>query len=690
MLLVLLLLPLLAAADVVVLKSGKKFHGKVVSEEPEVVLNIFNSPFPEMVLGVEKFPKGRVKRIVRTIPSPPQEFQLKIKTADTARGCIELAGWCETHKLKEERRVALEKALRIDPKNEVARKALGAKAPKGNWQEQVALARRYLDAEDDAARAEALGEIARDRHFPFRVTYMRRALRSKGQRKGYQKDRPVAMLADKLLANARYTLVVPESYDPLMPTPLVIGLHGGGAGGADGKLVVGSGHSAMNFYRGHCERLGWICACPTALRAGWRNKPNNELIDALLDELRALYNIDENRIYLTGHSMGGGGSWSQGARLPETWACVAPTASFGVHGIDKFKKTKTPFYVYHSDNDPRTGVGGVRPRMKSLPGSGTDFVYTELPGKGHGLPGAVLSDIFRYFEVRLLARGPGRFKTQVRPQSSFLRKVSRDEKKYLPRLLSGATPAEDPLGKLLKKLMTGGGVAEHVVPELIRHKDPKTSARVAKIMLKPASTPDVRRFAARVLGGRKAAKQIKALGRVLLIETESNALYEFLEALEEIGDPAAGEHLLRFLKKRHAYMVQRARGTQLDHSDWITIIPPMAKACSLIGSFLPEKGAASITKNVLEGVFLGGTTVIYDSQNQRPLPTGRALAAAACDALGKLGGTDAIPALEKLAKMPASRVTTVRKRGPAAIMSDWAKDPRIAAHISEALAELKG
>ena len=155
-LLCLFLLPFLAAADTVVLKSGKKFHGKVVSEEPEVVLNIYNSGFPEMVLGVERFAKNRVKRILRTMPTAAQEFQLKIKSVDTARACIDLADWCETHKLKEERRVALEKALKIDPKNAVARKALGAKAPKGNWQEQVALARRYIEGEDDTARADAL------------------------------------------------------------------------------------------------------------------------------------------------------------------------------------------------------------------------------------------------------------------------------------------------------------------------------------------------------------------------------------------------------------------------------------------------------------------------------------------------------------------------------------------------------
>ena len=131
----LLLLPLLASADVVVLKSGKKLHGKVVAEDPEVVLNIYNSGFPEMTLDVQRFPKARVKSVVRTIPSPAQEFQQRIRAAEDAEACVQLAEWCEERKLKRERVFALEKALRLEPGHAAARKALGARAPKGDLEQ---------------------------------------------------------------------------------------------------------------------------------------------------------------------------------------------------------------------------------------------------------------------------------------------------------------------------------------------------------------------------------------------------------------------------------------------------------------------------------------------------------------------------------------------------------------------------
>jgi len=725
--LALLLLSLVAAGDTVHLKGGKKLKGRVIAEDPEVVVNIYNSTFKEMTLDVRRVPRGKVKKIVRTLPAPHHEFQgrldevLKLlrgaeadrrmardldesvedadtsyndaaateKTEEAVRLSLELAQWCEEQKLKEERLYALAIAALHEGEAQAARKLLGPKAPKGNWRQQLAAARKYLAAAEPAERSAALAEIHLDRHFPHKDRYLQRAWRSARQPTGYQKDRPVALRANKLGDNARYTLVVPRSYDPLEATPLVIGLHGGGRGGADGKLVVGSGWQAMNFYQSQCESRGWLCACPTALVGGWRAKPNSELIDALLEELRALYNIDENRIYLVGHSMGGGGTWSQGARLPETWAAVAPAASFGVHGIEKFIKTRTGFYVYHSDNDPRTGVMGVRPRMKSLPGSDADFVYTELPGRGHSFPGAVVRAIFDFFAKRTLGR---RGKPQVRPLSSFLRKPSRDEKKYLPSLKVEAPGAQESLRALLKDLATGGGVAEQAVPKLVAHPDPKVESSVGRILVKPASGPDVRRYAARVLGGRKAAGQLKALGRVLRIETESNALLEVLAALGEINDPSAGDALLKFLRKRRDYLAKRTQGDVLSHSDWETVAPSLARACSLVGTFKPAKGAAVIAAEILDGVFLSGVGVRHDVQNQRPLPYARALSEAACGALVKLGGEDARAALQRMRKAGegASGTSSKSIHRLVAIMGDWARDPAIAGHVAEALSHLDG
>ncbi len=682
-----LLLATLALADTVHMKGGKKIHGAVVAEEPEVVVNPFRSTLPGMTLGVQRFPREKVKSIDRT-PPPEQEFQRRLLEAKDAAAALELADWCAAQKLRDEEEYALEIVLRLDPAHEGARKRLGQKAPKGSWADDVALAREYLEA-DETAREGILLRIRARPAFPFDERTLRRAWRSAREKKGYQKDRMVALRADKLAENARYTLLVPESYDPLLPTPLVVGLHGGGAGGADGKLVVGSGAEAMNFYQRLCEARGWICACPTAAEAGWRSRMNDDLIDAMLEELLALYHIDENRIYLVGHSMGGGGTWAQGSRLPETWAAIAPASSYGVDGISALEKTRTGFYVYHSDDDPRCPVDGVRPAMQNLLGTDTDFVYTELPKRGHDFPQEVVEDIFRFFDARTLGRKP-RFRPQVRPLSSFARKVSRDEKKYLPPL-GEAEAGDESLSDLLKDLKTGGGVAEQAVPRLVVCADPKTSSAVAKILLRPDAGSDVRRYAARVLGGRKAAEELDTLGRVLLVEEEANALLEMLAAVGEINDPKGGEAVLRFLKRRGEYLAKRTQGGVLSQSDWETILPTMTRACELLGTFAPPKAAAQIAATVVDAVLLDGPAVRFDTENQRPLPYAQALAEAACGALGRLGGADAVAALERMWKAREGGASPLVRPvyGPVSDISGWARDPRIEGFVQEALAKLR-
>jgi hypothetical protein len=329
--------------------------------------------------------------------------------------------------------------------------------------------------------------------------------------------------------------------------------------------------------------------------------------------------------------------------------------------------------------------------MVALLGSDTDFVYTEMTGQGHGFPHAVIEDIFRFFDVRLLARGPGRFKPQARPLSSFERKLSRDEKRYLPSLDEADDAGGDAtVEALLKELRTGGGVAEQAVPKLVAHADPKVSSRVARILLKSSSGPDVRRYAARVLAGRKAADEIDTIGRVLLIETESNALLELLDAIHVINSTDAGPHLLRFLRKRADYLASRVQGGELSHSDWITIAPTLAQACSLLGSYGTDRAVSAITSAVVDGVLLADTVVLFDTQNQDPRSAGRALATSCCAALTRLGGADARTALEKLARAAAggADVEVVMRYGPVGAMRHWARDPATSAAVQDALRAL--
>jgi predicted esterase len=474
------------------------------------------------------------------------------------QACLSLAIWCEEQGLKKERRLAFEIALRFDSDNEAALKGLGRRRPGRDWRTDLARARSHLRGKP----------VKIEKGFPYGNLYLLRARRSLEQPRGYVRERSVALRADRIAPGARYALYVPEDSDPLRPTPLVIGLHGGGPGGERGNLVVGEGWQALGLYLEECQRRRWICACPTAVKGDWSARENSKLLDALLDEICALYNVDLNRVYLIGHSMGGAGVWAQALRRPRIWAAVAAASSYDVQGIDRLLRSGTGFYVYHGESDSRTPVVDVLRFVEPLAGSAVDFVYTELPGRGHEFPAQVVSDIFRFFEGRLLANQPGSRKPAIRPASSFERKPSRDEERYLDSGSAGAT-----LRSLFDDLGVGGRKSELAASALALHPDPKVSARAAKVLVGASSEPDVRRCAAQVLGARRAVRHIDELGTVLLLETDESAIMAVLSAMESIADTRSGAFLIRFLEKRRALLQRKASGSRLRKESSRTGLP---------------------------------------------------------------------------------------------------------------------
>jgi len=488
------------------------------------------------------------------------------------------------------------------------------------------------------------------------------------------------MRADKLKGSPRYALFVPKNYDPKKPTPLVIGLHGGGAGGADGKLVVGAGWHAMSFYLRPCNARDWICACPTALRPGWDGSANDALLDALLDELRALFNIDENRIYLVGHSMGGAGVWAQGPRRAGTWAAVAAASSYNVSGIRRLLDSGAGIYVYHSDDDPRVPVADLRRAMEKAAIGDADLVLDIRHGFKHAFPQGAVEAIFAYFDKH--ARG--------QPRSSFLRPRSMDERRYLPPLAPPARAGRK-LNDLLQGLRTGGGVAARAVAGLVACKDAGVAGRVARALLEPGPAPDVRRFAAQVLGERHAKDQLPALGRALRIEPRAEPLLAVLDAIAEIDDPAAGPALVRFVEYRVKFLQRRVRDRDIDYRDWVDGCSTLAQACSLLGRFKPPRAARTIAREVVGKLLLGDTWVLYDRQAELPLAPARAMACFGCRALAELGEQASLDPLQRL--LAASRswggVVMIPVEGPLAEMGHWPRDPRISACAREALEKLR-
>lgn len=181
--------------------------------------------------------------------------------------------------------------------------------------------------------------------------------------------------------------------------PLFIGLHGGGEGVGEGSQIAGLfGNPLPNG----------IVVYPTVIKkeaTAWNTEREEQYVLAIIEELKRTYNIDTNRVYLAGHSMGGYGTWSIGGRHADLFAAIQPGAG-GVFGsnqgimrgiVENLKNT--PVYFYHGSDDPRVPPTTDRLAAQKLQEyrekyGPYEYVYQEEDGIGHGLPRKGLKPIW--------------------------------------------------------------------------------------------------------------------------------------------------------------------------------------------------------------------------------------------------------------------------------------------------------
>jgi predicted peptidase len=119
----------------------------------------------------------------------------------------------------------------------------------------------------------------------------------------------------------------------------------------------------------------------------------------VLQRVRQQYKIDENRIYLMGHSMGGIGTWKIAAKYPDVWAAIGPIAGAGVPAtIERFRHI--PEIVVHGDNDATVNVAGSRNMVAKMKELGVEVKYIEVPGGSHsGVVAPNLGAVLDFFDA---------------------------------------------------------------------------------------------------------------------------------------------------------------------------------------------------------------------------------------------------------------------------------------------------
>lgn len=174
----------------------------------------------------------------------------------------------------------------------------------------------------------------------------------------------------------KYLLYLPEGFEKQgKEWPLLIFLHGSGERGNDLSLVTKHGPPKVAFQM----NLPFIIIspqCPAGRR--WEAKSLQELIDSSLQSLP----VDRSRIYLTGLSMGGFGTWSLAAAMPDFFAALAPVCGAGdVNEACKIKNA--PAWVFHGELDNVVPVARSVEMVNALRECGGNVIFTNYLGITH-------------------------------------------------------------------------------------------------------------------------------------------------------------------------------------------------------------------------------------------------------------------------------------------------------------------
>jgi len=197
-----------------------------------------------------------------------------------------------------------------------------------------------------------------------------------------------------------YQVYVPATYAAQPSWPAILFLHGAGERGSDGLLQTSVGLAPA--IRQNPSRYPAIVVFPQVPRDSlWVGTPADMAVAALQQTMRE-FHVDPKRVYLTGLSMGGNGTWYIAYRHPELFAAVVPICGW-IRDFPQFRGSqpvvpgdsaqimpllvqklgKTPIWIFHGEVDQVVNVNGSREPAAALKTAGADVRYTEMLGLNH-------------------------------------------------------------------------------------------------------------------------------------------------------------------------------------------------------------------------------------------------------------------------------------------------------------------
>jgi len=181
-------------------------------------------------------------------------------------------------------------------------------------------------------------------------------------------------------APVKYVVYVPKEYSPEKPSAAILFLHGSGEQGDDGKkqAEVGLG-SAIRMAE---DKWNYIVMFPQKPKGRGGFGEHEKLILDIIEKTKKEYKIDEKKLYITGLSMGGMGTWSLICKYPTMFAAAAPVCGRG-NPEEAAKIKDLPIWNFHGDKDTAVAIKGSQDMIDAIKAAGGNPKFTIYPGVGH-------------------------------------------------------------------------------------------------------------------------------------------------------------------------------------------------------------------------------------------------------------------------------------------------------------------
>lgn len=180
-----------------------------------------------------------------------------------------------------------------------------------------------------------------------------------------------------------YAAHVPAAYDPSKPWPLLVTLHGAGGNGTSW---------IQTWLRTAAMRDKYIVVAPTTPKHTWSTRQGHAYVFTALRELGDELNVDANRVFIDGMSMGGGGAFRLAEHHPDRWAAIGPRCNVPDIRQKKDKSFVTmlaenfhnvPVYWVVGAKDEKISIDMARAAKADVDAAKGEFVYREVAEGGH-------------------------------------------------------------------------------------------------------------------------------------------------------------------------------------------------------------------------------------------------------------------------------------------------------------------